>query len=204
MKDLLAMRYPRPLRLRERAFTLRPLERGDEEALLRFFARIPLDERRMLRDDVSDPRIVRRWCRQIRFETVLPIVALEGARVAGDVTLHRVRGGWVSHVAQLRITVDPEFRGLGLGRALAGEMLDLAPRLGVAIVDGWFMPEQAAAMRLFESLEFVPIATLPQHVLDLTCQPHDLVIMSRTLIPVERLSPDAGRDIEEVDVGGSG
>lgn len=197
-------RFPKTFALKDRTFTLRTLSPADEKALLEYFRRLPVDERQMLKDDVTDERVIRSWCKNIDHAAVVPILALAGARVVANATLHRQRGGWSAHVAKVRITVDPEFRGIGLGRALMKELLDVAHALGVAIVDAEAMPEQKAILKLLEDLDFVTVATLPQHVVDLNHQPHDLVVFSRTLIPVERLSPDAWKTADEVDEGGEG
>ena len=101
----------------------------------------------------------------------------------------------------LGLTVDPEYRRMGLARAMVRELLVLAERLGTAVVDAEILDAQPGAIKLFEDLGFIAVATLPQHALDLTSQPHDIVVMSKMLIPVEQLSPDAHTPTEEVDVG---
>lgn len=197
-------RFPLALRAGSHEMTVRPLTKADEAALLDFFKRLPVDERRMLKHDVTDPDVVKEWCAHIDVERVLPLIALKGDRIVGDATLHRAPAGWSRHVGHLRVTIDPDLRRGGLGRALLGELIETAARLGVAVVDAEMMAEQKAALHLFEELGFHCIATLPQHALDLTDQPHDLVVMSKTLLPVERLSPDAAKRSDEVDEGGAG
>jgi RimJ/RimL family protein N-acetyltransferase len=196
--------YPLSVALSSKKITLRPLVREDGTALARFFARIPADERVMLKDDVKNPVVIANWCANIDVDRVLPILALDGTRIVGDATLHRDRRGWSRHVARIRLTVDPEYRRLGLGRAMVRELLDLAERLGIAVVDAEALSAQHGAIKLFEDLGFIAVATLPQHALDLTSQPHDIVVLSKTLTPVEQLSPDAHKPAEEVDEGGGG
>ena len=196
--------YPLVVRLASKEMVLRPLVREDGTALAKFFARLPVDERVMLKDDVTNSAVIANWCANIDPEHVLPILALDGGRIVGDATLHRDRGGWSRHVARIRVTVDPEYRRLGLARAMVRELLELAERLGVAVVDAEALAAQRGAVRLFEDLGFIAVATLPQHALDLTAQPHDIVVLSKTLIPVEQLSPDAHKKADEVDEGGGG
>ena len=196
--------YPVSVPLASKKIILRPLVREDGTALARFFARMPADERIMLKDDVTNPVVIANWCANIDVEKVLPILALDGSRIVGDATLHRDRRGWMRHVANIRLTVDPEYRRIGLARAMVRELLVLAERLGVAVVDAEMLSAQHGAVKLFEDLGFIAVATLPQHALDLMSQPHDIVVMSKTLIPVEQLSPDAHKPTEEVDVGGAG
>ena len=193
--------YPVMVSLASKQLMLRPLVREDGTALARFFARMPADERIMLKDDVTNPVVIANWCSNIDPERVLPLLALDGNRVVADATLHRDRRGWMRHVALIRLTVDPEYRRLGLARAMVRELLVLAERLGVAVVDAEILAAQHGAIKLFEDLGFISVATLPQHALDLTEQPHDIVVLSKTLVPVEQLSPDAHKPTEEVDVG---
>lgn len=197
-------RYPVSIRLAGRELALRPLQRSDGNELARFFSRMPADERIMLKDDVTNPAVIATWCTNIDPDRILPVIALDGTRIVGDATLHRDRSGWSRHVARIRVTVDPEFRRMGLARAMVRELLDLGERLGVAVVDAEMLSAQKSAIRLFEKLGFIVVATLPQHALDLTQQPHDLVVLSKTLIPVEQLSPDAHKPADEVDEGGAG
>jgi RimJ/RimL family protein N-acetyltransferase len=93
---------------------------------------------------------------------------------------------------------------MGLAQAMVRELLDLGERLGVAVVDAEMLSAQKGAIAMFEQLGFTVVATLPQHALDLTHQPHDLIVLSKTLIPVEQLSPDAHKKADEVDEGGGG
>ncbi len=196
-------RYPRTLAISGQSFTLRPLVRGDEHELAAFFRQLPVDDRRMLKDDVTNALVIASWCSNINYDKVLPLLAFAGGRVVSVATLHR-SGGWSQHVAKIRVTVHPDHRGHGLGRAVVGELVDLAGELKISMLDAEVMSEQKGGLKLFEELGFLAVATLPQHVLDLKHQAHDLVVMSKTLIPPERLSPDAYKSSEEVEEGGDG
>jgi RimJ/RimL family protein N-acetyltransferase len=193
--------YPVNMTLASRRITLRPLEREDGTALASFFARMPADERIMLKDDVTNPVVIANWCANLDYERVIPILAFDGPRIIADATLHRDERGWSHHVGRIRLTVDPDHRRMGLARAMVRELIVLAERLGLAVVDAEALSAQHGAIKLFEDLGFIAVATLPQHALDLTSQPHDIVVLSKMLVPVEQLSPDAHKPTEEVDVG---
>lgn len=197
-------RYPVSVRLGSKELAFRPLQRSDAPELAKFFGRLPVDERIMLKDDVTNPAVIANWCTNIDLDRILPLVALDGTRILGDATLHRDRSGWSRHVASIRVTIDPEVRRLGLAQAMVRELLDLGERLGVAVVDAEMLAAQTGAIAMFERLGFTVVATLPQHALDLTHQAHDLIVLSKTLIPVEQLSPDAHKKADEVDEGGGG
>ncbi len=82
--------YPRPAELPDGAVvTLRPLTADDRDKLVALFIDIPHEELRNLQDNVSDPTVVRRWCRNLNYERVLPIVVELDGNIVGDATLHR-------------------------------------------------------------------------------------------------------------------
>jgi RimJ/RimL family protein N-acetyltransferase len=198
MKRILS-RYPRKL---EGDLVLRPMETEDEQALAAFFKRIPVDERQLFKDDVTQPTVIRGWTRNLDYANTLPLLLFQGRRVVADATLHRDRRGWSRHVAEVRISLDPEFRGRGLALSLMKEFLEIAPLLQVAIVNASVLDVQRRAGELMESAGFVPIATLPQHAIDLAGRVHDVLVYSCTVVPPERMAPEASIREEEAEVGG--
>src|SRR5690242_2969791 len=120
-------RYPRSAELRDGSrVTLRPMQRGDEPALQEFFHRVPEEERFFLKEDVTSPGVVQGWGEHLDYDRALPLLAFEGDRIIGDAVLIRRRGGSRCHTAEIRIVVDPEHQGRGLGVALISELLDIA------------------------------------------------------------------------------
>jgi RimJ/RimL family protein N-acetyltransferase len=198
MDELLA-RFPKSL---PNGVTLRPLKAADEASLADFFRRIPVDERQLFKDDVTRREVIHAWIKNLDYANILPILALQDGRIVADATLHRDRGGWSRHVARIRLTLDPGFRGRGLGRALVREFIDLAASLNIAILTADVLDVQKVAQDLFEALEFVAVATLPQQAIDLAGRVHDVVVYSLTVIPPEKLAREASLSEDEADVGG--
>ncbi len=184
--------------------TVRPMVATDEKALAEFFRRIPINERHLFKDDVTDGKVIEKWCRKIEYDRILPLLVICKDRIIADATLHRSGARAQSHVATIRISVDPEFRGLGLAKILIGELCDMAPSLGVAYVNAEVFPEQERAQKLFEDLDFVTVATLPQHSRDLSNKYHDIILMSHMSVAPEELSPEKEVDPADVDIGGPG
>lgn len=201
----IAQRYPRKVQLKDKSIVeIRPLKDSDEKRLAEFFARLPLPERRLFKDDVTNRETIAGWCRKLNYETTLPLLAIDKERIVADATLHREKRGWMSHVARVRVSVDPDARGRGLATQLIQEFIEIAPRYGLAVLDGEILVEQKGAIRVFEDLHFVNVATLPQHALDLNRQAHDVLIYSLNVVPPERLAVDPDEDPEHIDVGGAG
>lgn len=196
---ILNTRYPRALNGK---LQFRPMQVTDETELVAFFKRIPVDERQLFKEDVTRPEVIQRWVRHLDYSNILPLLAFDGPRVVADATLHRDRRGWSRHVAEVRVAVDPEYRGRGLGRALVREFSDLAPQVGVAILNAQMLDVQKDARGLFEGSGFLAMATLPQHAIDLAGRVHDVLVYSLTVIPPGRLAPEASWTEEEAEVGG--
>lgn len=198
-------RYPRSIKLKDNSVVrVRPIESKDEKTLTEFFQRLPLPERRLFKDDVTRPGVIRTWCQNINLDAVLPLLAFDGDRIVGDATLHRDKRGWMSHVARVRVSVDPDARGRGLATQLIRELIEISPTYGIYILDAEVLDEQQGAMKVFEELQFVNIATLPQHALDLNHKPHDLHIYSLNVQPPEKIALDPDEDPSSIDVGEGG
>src|SRR5687767_4127070 len=93
-------RYPKSLADR---IQIRPLKAADEGVLLEFFKRIPIEERQLFKDDVTQTSVIRGWIKNLDYTNILPLLVFEGERVVADATLHRDRRGWARHVAKIRL-----------------------------------------------------------------------------------------------------
>jgi len=181
---------------------LRPMNASDETALTSFFRRIPVEERRLFREDVTQPTVIRGWIRNLDYGRILPILAFLGPRIVAHATLHRDQGGWARHLGKLWLTLDPDFRRQGLARLLIQEFIELATPLGVAVLQAEILDVQKNAALLFESMGFQCVATLPQNAIDLSGRVHDLVVYSQPISIPEGLAPEAKVAEADADVGG--
>lgn len=153
---------------------IRQLEERDEPAVERFIERIPESDRTFFKEDVTDPAVVRAWARP----GAARVLAVEGDAVIGSaavVPLH----GWSSHVGEVRVIVDPDQRGNGIGRALAQQAVREALALGLDKIVVEVIAEQDSTVRMFRSLGFDPEALLVDHVRDRAGELRDLMVLAQ-------------------------
>jgi len=175
--------YPKRAALRDgTVVTLRPMVREDEQKLLEFFRRLSPEDRQFLKDDVTNPDVIHNWAASLDYDRVIPILAESEERVVGDATLHRSRYGWSTHVGEIRLVTDAEFRRKRLGRVLAREIFFLALILKLDKVVAEMMEDQMGAIRVFSALGFEQEAVLKRHVRDLDGKHHNLIIMSQDVV----------------------
>ena len=163
--------------------TVRPLEQGDAGGLLKFFGRVPAEDRFYLKEDVTSPQVIDNWVNHIDFNRVVPLVALVEDEIVADATLHWSRAGARRHVGEVRVVVDPRYRDRGLGTLMVEEVVDLAHAKGLdSVVFELVEGTEDNAIKVAERLGFTRVATLPNFVNDMDGTPHNLVVM---LLPLE-------------------
>ena len=169
---------------------IRPLEPRDEEAMRRFFGRIPEGDRTFFKEDVTDPAVLEAWTQPGAGRSV----ALEGDDVVGSVALVPLTG-WSSHVAELRVVVDPDHRGRGVGRDLSRHAVLEALHLGLKKIVVEVVADQESATGMFRALGFHPEALLKDHIRDQRGELHDLMILAQ--VPEEAFQTLAAAGIAE-------
>ena len=175
--------YPKKVKLPTgTVVTIRPMVKEDEGKLFAFFGRVPVEDRLFLRDDVSKRDVIDAWARGLDYEKVLPLVAEVGDNIVGDATLHRREAGWTSHVGKVRVVVEKEYRGKGLGTGLVEELIDVAKKAGLELLVAEVMADQKTAVAAFKHLGFEKEAVFYNHVKDQAGKEHNLVVMIKNLL----------------------
>ena len=151
----------------------RPIEPGDEPALTRFFAHIPEADRTFLKEDIDDAEVIASWSRP----GTARVIAVHEGQVVGSVAVVPLHG-WSSHVGEIRLVVDPEHRGRGIGRGLARQSVMEAVNLGLAKLMVEVISDQTALIGMFRTLGFEPEALLANHVRDRAGEVRDLMVLS--------------------------
>ncbi len=153
----------------------------DLEPALSFFTKLPQEDRRYLRVDVTKKEIVERRILQGERGEVYRIVALDDDRIVGDGALEFSGAVWNRHLAEIRVIVDRNYRAKRLGALLIQELFRVAQEREVEKVVVNVAGPQTAARKTCERLGFHVDAVLPDHVKDSEGKLHPMIVMSCTL-----------------------
>jgi hypothetical protein len=160
-----------------RSVIIRPIVATDFERSRAFFLGLDAAERRYLRRDVTDPRVVRERIKESQTYPVSRLIALHDNHIVADGSLEHERYGWGDRIAQIRLIVAPGFRRVGLGTSLARLLYVIAHEQDVARINVRMLRPQAGCCDIFHRLGFRQEFVLPEHVRDLDGELQDLVIM---------------------------
>ena len=162
---------------------LRPMVPTDKEALYEFFKAVSEEEARYLRDDVKSRLLIESWAKNLDYNRTLPILALKGDLIIGDATINRRQFGWKWHLGTVRIFVHNEYRNLGLGEIMVGELVQIAYKLGIEKLVLEIPDTNTAVINTFTKAGFHRAALIPNMVKDRQNMPVDLAVMMRDIKP---------------------
>ncbi len=177
--------YPKKITLGDgTALTLRPMSRDDQFALYSFFISLAPEDRRFLRNDVTDRKLIEKWTRNLNYDRVLPILAINEGRIVANATLHYQTFGWGRHVAEIRVTISPEFQKRGLGAVLLEELSHLAARSRVKKLLARIVTNRQGVIRAFERAGFSQLTVLPKFIKDVQSREYaDIALLVKELQP---------------------
>jgi L-amino acid N-acyltransferase YncA len=178
--------YPKKITLPDgTSLTLRPMSRDDQYALYSFFISLAGDDRRFLRNDVTDRKLIEKWARNLNFDRVLPILAEYEGRIVANATLHYQTFGWGRHVAEVRVTIAPDFQGRRLGAVLLEEITHLAEQSKVKKLLARIVTNREGVIRAFERAGFSRLTVLENYVKGLHDQQYADILLLVKEVPSE-------------------
>ena len=181
--------YPREVPGDGEPISLRLMGPDDREAVLAFARELPAHDLLFLPRDISQPKVLDAWLREIERGAMTSVLAVSEGAVIGCATIVTEPLSWSPHVAELRIVVLPSARGRGLGRFLAQDAFGLAIPLGIEKFTVQMTADQAGAISVFETMGYHAEALLRDHVRDRDGKKHDIVVLSHDVARVDaRLS----------------
>lgn len=174
--------YPREVTTKDgRTVSLRLMEAGDKQKVLNFADSLPPDDLLFLRTDITEPATIDEWIRNIEAGRTTTVLAEQDSKVVGYASLHTDGARWTRRVGEIRVQVGVDYRGVGLGKRLVGEIFRLGQDLELKKMAAMMTREQISARTSFEALGFSVEATLEDWVVDRSGGTHDLLVMSLVL-----------------------
>jgi L-amino acid N-acyltransferase YncA len=171
--------YPIKFKLRDgREANIRVMEPSDKDAIVKFATQLPTDDLLFLRIDITDKDVVKQWIDNIKAGHTITLLAEVDGAIAAYASVHLDQARWTRRVGEIRINASPKFRGVGLGRRLTAEIVELARGLGLKKLTAQMTPDQTAARSAFEHLGFQVEAVLTDWVEDRMGRTRDLLIMT--------------------------
>jgi GNAT superfamily N-acetyltransferase len=170
--------YPTNVDCKGSAIRLNSFQAGDMEAVAAFAQTVPVHDLLFLGRDIQHPKVIKAWAESIADGDIVSLLAWKEDQVVGTSAIVRDRLGWSPHVAELRLLVSQDMRGLGLGRMLLQHSFALAVDGGAEKLIARMTPDQKGAIAMFEEMGFRGEALLRDHVRDRSGDVHDLAIFS--------------------------
>jgi RimJ/RimL family protein N-acetyltransferase len=172
-------RYPRTAETKGGAVTLELMTSAAEAEVLAFANTLPPHDLLFLRRDITEPRVLSAWARQVETGEITSLLARSAeGEMLGCTAVVTDEHSWSPHLGELRVLVAPAGRDRGLGRLLIQESFLIALGLGLQKLTAQMTPDQTSAINVFEEMGFRAEALLKDHVLDQAGEKHDIVILS--------------------------
>ena len=180
-------RYPKEITLRDDArAVLRPMIPEDAEGLWSFLQQLPEIDKSHFHEDVDRREVVERWAKSLDYDAALPILAMQGNRVVGTVTLYRNKTGWKQRVGIVRILIATDVRHQGLGTAMIREIRHLGEKVALNYLLAEVIEEQQAAVRALERMGFEKAVVYRDFVNDRKGHLHNLVVLLHPMSGLEK------------------
>lgn len=158
-----------------RVISLRPLRRGDLDALLPFANGFHKEretnrdlgitslDRRMTRKDERE--FLEKTLKEVAKKRRVSVAAVVGDRIVGHCDISGRPSPDERHAGLLGIIVVDGYRGVGLGEAMMRTALKEASRLGIWMIELEVFATNAPAKHLYEKLGFKVAGVIPKKVL---------------------------------------
>src|ERR1700678_539606 len=121
-----ARSYPRRVATEAGEIEFRLMSHAEETAGPHFARKRPAHDLLFLPRDISEPKVLAAWVKEIERGAIISLLAVKEGRVVGCGTLVRDPLSWSPHVGEIRNVVASDVRGRGVGRALSQETFALA------------------------------------------------------------------------------
>ena len=158
--------------------TIRRIAPDDLDKLMEFYNALPLDDRKYLKFDVTDRKVVARRLRRVDTGEDIRIAAFHGGLIVASGALELSGEAWSRHQGEIRVMAARPFQHRGLGAIMIRELYFIAVQNKVETIVARMMRPQVGAQRVFRRLGFREQSFLPDFVKDIQGDSQDLIVMS--------------------------
>jgi ribosomal protein S18 acetylase RimI-like enzyme len=142
---------------------IRPARPGDARAFHAFWTAIVAEGRFVRTEEVHEPAGAFRKRFRHRSDREIHLLAFDGPRLVGHVTVQREQHPVTRHVGSLAIAVAADARGRGIGRRLMDEAIAWSTSVGIEKLVLSVYPHNDAAIALYRACGFVEEGRLARH-----------------------------------------
>jgi acetyltransferase len=176
--------------------TIRRIVSNDIDRLMEFYGSLPEEDRRYLKFDVTDRKVVAKRLRRIETGDDIRIAAVHGGVVVASGALELSGEAWSKHQGEIRVLIARPFQHRGLGTIMIRELYFVAVQNKIETIVARMMRPQVGAQKVFRRLGFRDETMLPDFVKDLQGGSQDLIVMTCN---VKNLWKELDRTFSESD-----
>ena len=176
--------------------TIRRIVSNDIDRLMEFYGSLPEEDRRYLKFDVTDRKVVAKRLRRIETGDDIRIAAVHGGVVVASGALEISGEAWSKHQGEIRVLIARPFQHRGLGTIMIRELYFVAVQNKIETIVARMMRPQVGAQKVFRRLGFRDETMLPDFVKDLQGGSQDLIVMTCN---VKNLWKELDRTFSESD-----
>lgn len=144
---------------------IRSAESADIRGLEELLNDLPRDEMVIYKDDVSDKDSIESWFLVPYYKKTSHLVVLIADRIVAQGTLHSEGIYWQS-AAEIKITVHPQYRNMGIAHRLFNLLLYEGFKNRVKRIIVRYTPLNRGFSKILEEFDFKPEATLKYYIRD--------------------------------------
>ena len=175
---------------------IRRIVANDIDRLMEFYGSLPEEDRRYLKFDVTDRKVVAKRLRRIETGDDIRIAAVHGGVVVASGALELSGEAWSKHQGEIRVLIARPFQHRGLGTIMIRELYFVAVQNKIETIVARMMRPQVGAQKVFRRLGFRDETMLPDFVKDLQGGSQDLIVMTCN---VKNLWKELDRTFSESD-----
>ncbi len=158
--------------------TVRELKLDDLDKLMQFYQGLPLEDRKYLRFDVTDKKVVAKRLKRIESGNDIRLAAWLNDEIIASGVIELSGEAWSKHQGEIRVIIARPLQHRGLGMIMIRELFFIALHNNLEIITAKMMRPQVSAQHIFNKLGFREVMILPDYLKDIEGTTQDMIIMT--------------------------